>query len=88
MFTIYIKQFGYHLSITGFKRGKTCGYCLGAEKKTEYQLEMNRDCSGRLTTRITLTDRFGNEEIIQEPIVCGCSDCSACELPDCPKIFC
>ena len=59
-----------------------------AEKKTEYQLEMNGDCSGRLTTILTLTDRFGNEEKVQKPSVCGCSDCFACELPDCPEIYC
>ena len=68
--------------LTGFK-GKNCWKqdCDQSETKTEFKLEMNWDCSGKLTTITEVTDKNGRTNQIEN--ASNCFD-SQCQMPDCP----
>ena len=68
--------------LTGFK-GKNCWKqdCDQSETKTEFKLEMDWDCSGKLTTTTEVTDKNGRTNQIEN--ASNCFD-SQCQMPDCP----
>ena len=70
------------ICLTGYK-GKNCWKqdCDGSETKTEFKLEIDWDCSGKLTTISKVTDKNGHEYRAEKPELCHGSDC---KMPDCP----
>ena len=74
------------ICLTGYSPGyksKNCWKqdCDGTETKTEFKLETDRDCSGKLTTTVKVTAKNGQEKTYQKPALCRGPDC---QLPDCP----
>ena len=55
--------------------------CDQSETKTEFKLEMNWDCSGKLTTITEVTDKNGRTNQIEN--ASNCFD-SQCQMPECP----
>ena len=55
--------------------------CDQSETKTEFKLEMDWDCSGKLTTTTEVTDKNGRTNQIEN--ASNCFD-SQCQMPDCP----
>ena len=75
------------ICLTGYK-GKTCWKtdCDRTKTKTEYKLETERNCSGKLTTILTVTDPNGQENQYEKPAVCTAD--YPCKIPNCPKPNC
>ena len=65
-------------------RWKTCVKtdCDRTKTRTEFELDIDWDCSGKLTIVTTVTDKFGNRNHIDNSSNCHGSQC---QMPDCPK---
>ena len=64
-------------------KGQTCVKidCDGTKTKTEFKLEIDWDCSGKLTTIVKVTPKNGQESRREKPQLCHGS---GCKIPDCP----
>ena len=56
--------------------------CDQSETKTEFKLEMNRDCSGKLTTTTEVTDKNGRTN--KDEKFDNCFGFPDCLMPECP----
>ena len=61
--------------------------CDRSETATEFELKMDWDCNGKLTTLTTITDKNGQEHKIEN--ASNCHGLKQCEMPDCqPPVPC
>jgi hypothetical protein len=66
-------------------RWKTCEKtdCNRSRTRTEFTLDIDWDCSGKLTTVTTVTDKYGNRNQNENSSNCHGSQC---QMPDCTKL--
>jgi hypothetical protein len=56
--------------------------CDRSETRTEFKLEIDWDCSGKLTTITKVTDK--NEQTHEIENASNCHGLQQCQMPDCP----
>ena len=56
--------------------------CDRSETATQFELQVDWDCNGKLTTKTTITDKNGQEHKIEN--ASNCHGSHQCQMPDCP----